>query len=60
MQSYTVKSIGFVRKPESREPYLEILPEFEIGLYRLETISHIFVLWWFHEADTPEHRIASI
>lgn len=60
MRSYNVKAIGFVRKPENNEPYLEILPEFEPGLYRLETISHIFVLWWFHELDTPGQRVASI
>lgn len=47
-----------MRKPDDSEPYLDILPEFEIGLYRLELISHAFVLWWFHEADTPEERIA--
>ncbi|MHA2274025.1 MAG: tRNA (N6-threonylcarbamoyladenosine(37)-N6)-methyltransferase TrmO [Candidatus Hodarchaeales archaeon] len=58
MQSYSVRPIGFVRKPENSEPYLDILPEFEIGLYQLETISHIFVLWWFHDADAPEERIA--
>ncbi|MFX0115327.1 MAG: tRNA (N6-threonylcarbamoyladenosine(37)-N6)-methyltransferase TrmO [Candidatus Hodarchaeota archaeon] len=60
MQTYTIRPIGFVRKAENDEPYLEILPEYEKGLYRLETISHIFILWWFHERDTPEDRVASI
>ncbi|MFQ5979190.1 MAG: tRNA (N6-threonylcarbamoyladenosine(37)-N6)-methyltransferase TrmO [Candidatus Heimdallarchaeota archaeon] len=60
MQFFTVWPIGFVRKSEDSESYLEILPEFETGLYRLETISHIFVLWWFDESDTPEERMASI
>ena len=50
-----VYPIGFVRKDNDAE-YLEILPEFGLGLYRLETISHAFVIWWIHQNDTPEAR----
>ncbi len=55
MKEYRVYPIGFVRKKNKKE-YLEILPEFHVGLYRLDTISHAFVLWWIHESDTLEAR----
>ena len=55
MEMYSVYPIGFVRK-ENEEEYLEILPEYSLGLYRLETISHAFILWWIHENDTSESR----
>ena len=57
MKEYRVYPIGFVRK-RNLEEYLEILPEFQIGLYRLDTISHAFILWWIHERDTKEARKA--
>ena len=55
MKMFSVYPIGFVRK-ENKKEYLEILPEFCLGLYRLDTISHAFVLWWIHESDTSEAR----
>lgn len=55
MKMFSVYPIGFVRKEKKKE-YLEILSEFCLGLYRLETISHAFVLWWIHESDTSEAR----
>lgn len=57
MKEFRVYPIGFVRKKDDEE-YLEILLEFREGLYRLETISHAFILWWIHENDTPEARKA--
>ena len=55
MKPFSLYPIGFVRK-ENEEEYLEILAEFCLGLYRLETISHAFILWWIHESDTSEAR----
>lgn len=55
MEMYNVQPIGFVRK-ENTEEYLDILPEYETGLYRLETVSHAFIIWWIHQHDTPEAR----
>ena len=55
MKPFSLYPIGFVRK-ENGEEYLEILDEFRLGLYRLETISHAFILWWIHESDTSEAR----
>lgn len=55
MKKFRVCPIGYVRKKEEEE-YLEILSEYRVGLYRLETISHAFIIWWIHENDTPEAR----
>ncbi len=57
MKEFRLYPIGFVRK-KNKKSYLEILSEFQVGLYRLETISHAFVLWWIHENDTLEVRKA--
>ncbi len=49
--------IGYVKEDEGGK-YIDILPEFEIGLYRLDLISHIFILWWIHQNDAMENRRA--
>ncbi|UCG68047.1 MAG: tRNA (N6-threonylcarbamoyladenosine(37)-N6)-methyltransferase TrmO [Thermoplasmata archaeon] len=59
MQKYEIYPIGFVRKQDGEES-LEILEDHCLGLYRLETISHAFILWWIHENDTQEARTARI
>ncbi|MHA1946352.1 MAG: tRNA (N6-threonylcarbamoyladenosine(37)-N6)-methyltransferase TrmO [Candidatus Hodarchaeales archaeon] len=56
---FEISPIGYVRKKED-DLYIEILPEFYLGLYRLESISHIFILWWIHENDNPEARQARV
>ncbi len=60
LTAFSVRPIGYVHKPEDSEPFLEILAEYKTGIFRLGTISHIFVLWWLDESDTPERRIAKI
>ncbi len=55
MENFNIYPIGYVRKGHNGE-FLDILPEFSSGLYRLETISHIFVIWWIHQNDTFEAR----
>lgn len=52
---FQIHPIGYVRKKED-EMYIEIFPEFHLGLFRLESVSHIFILWWIHENDNPESR----
>lgn len=61
---FEMHAIGFVRSPYSEtsqipkgcgaaheaEGALEMLPEFEQGLTDIEGISHLFVLWVFHQA----------
>ncbi len=56
---YEITPIGYVRKKEDKM-YIEILPEYYLGLYRLESVSHIFILWWIHENDNPDARQARI
>ena len=56
---FEIKPIGYIRKSEDGS-YVQILPENKLGLYRLETVSHIFILWWIHENDTKEARQARI
>jgi tRNA-Thr(GGU) m(6)t(6)A37 methyltransferase TsaA len=35
---------------------IELEPEFEAGLRGLDGFSHIMVLYWLHENDSPERR----
>ena len=56
---YEISPIGYIRKKEDTS-YVKILPEFRLGLFRLESISHIFILWWIHENDNPDARQARI
>ncbi len=55
MKSYLIRPIGYVKKIDNIH-YLEIHEEYIDGIYRLDQISHVFVLWWIHENDTPEAR----
>ena len=52
---YKVYPIGKVLK-EAGRCYLSINPEYQEGLMGLEKFSHVQVLYWFHENDTPEKR----
>ncbi|MFY9572549.1 MAG: tRNA (N6-threonylcarbamoyladenosine(37)-N6)-methyltransferase TrmO [Blastocatellia bacterium] len=61
---FEMHPIGFVRSPYSEtteipkgcgatheaEGVLDLLPEFEQGLTDIEGMSHLFVLWVFHQA----------
>lgn len=53
--SYQIFPVGFVRK-QGRTKTIEILKEFEAALLGLDQFSHIYVLYWFHENDTPPLR----
>ena len=54
-EHYQVKPIGSVSVAESGiqihldEPY-------QAGLVNLDGFSHLQVLWWAHQADSPDHR----
>jgi tRNA (adenine37-N6)-methyltransferase len=47
--------IGTVRQAGER-CRLEVLPQFAPALKGLEGFSHLWVVYWFHENDTPERR----
>jgi tRNA-Thr(GGU) m(6)t(6)A37 methyltransferase TsaA len=65
MPSWTIQPVGFVRSPFSvtsqvpkglgakheEEGYIEILPQFELGLTDIEGFSHLYVLWVFDRSE---------
>ncbi len=54
-QFYQIVPVGFVRK-RGKRPLIEILEPFRDAMLGLDGFSHIHVLYWFHENDTPEGR----
>src|SRR5574340_213007 len=52
---FTLKPIGKVTQ-RGDVAILEILPELAPALDGLAGFSHVWVLFWFHETDTPEDR----
>ena len=52
---YQIFPIGTVRK-NGGEAAIEIDALYEKAMLGLEQFSHIFVLYWFHENDTPSKR----
>jgi tRNA-Thr(GGU) m(6)t(6)A37 methyltransferase TsaA len=54
-QTYTMNQIGHVSKQGDRSSIV-INREYQDGLLRLDDFSHVWVIWWFDEHDTPEQR----
>lgn len=55
MAEYTIAPVGIIHKhPENAE--IKIYDAYADGLLGLEGFSHINVLYWFHENDSPENR----
>ncbi len=53
--SFTIRPIGRVRRDETG-CYLQLDEAYRPGLKQLPHFSHIIVLWWATEQDTPEAR----
>jgi tRNA (adenine37-N6)-methyltransferase len=53
---YKVYPVGRVRNKKGKPVQLEIFDKYTPALHRLEHCSHVTVVWWFHENDTPERR----
>ena len=53
--SFYLDPVGIVRKSDE-SVWIEIRGEFTDGLLGLDGFSHIFVLYWFHQNDTPQKR----
>jgi len=51
----TMQPVGRVRRTGATHT-IEIDPRYTDGLLGLEDYSHILVLYWFHNNDTPERR----
>ena len=52
---FQIFSIGIVKK-QNEKVWIELFEAFLDGLLGLEGFSHIYVLYWFHENDTPDKR----
>jgi tRNA-Thr(GGU) m(6)t(6)A37 methyltransferase TsaA len=55
IKSFRLNPIGTV-KHQGKQTFLEILPQYAPALDGLAGFSHVWVLYWFHETDTPEDR----
>lgn len=55
VESYTIHPVGEVRKTGA-SVWIEIFADYRDALLGLEGFSHVNVLFWFHENDTPELR----
>ena len=55
LTSFRMQPIGQVKKQGDRT-YVEIEPQYAAALKGLEGFSHLWVVYWFHENDTPERR----
>jgi tRNA-Thr(GGU) m(6)t(6)A37 methyltransferase TsaA len=54
-KDFHIFPIGTVKK-NNKNAEIEIFDDFADGLLGLEGFSHIYVLYWFHENDTPQKR----
>jgi tRNA-Thr(GGU) m(6)t(6)A37 methyltransferase TsaA len=53
--AFTIVPIGTIRNQNDRA-WLEIAAPYREAMHGLEDFSHIHVLYWFHENDTPDKR----
>ena len=49
-------AVGYVRKPESGDIFIEIEEQYWEATEALDKFSHIIVLWWITGRDTPHDR----
>lgn len=57
-ETYTIRPIGVVQKKEDKEDeaVIRVYDPYVDGLSGLSRFSHVMVLYWFSENDTPEKR----
>jgi len=53
--SYLIHPIGVVRKQDDAV-WIDVAEEYRDAMLGLDGFSHIHVLFWFHENDTPADR----
>jgi tRNA (adenine37-N6)-methyltransferase len=54
-ENYTITPVGKIVKT-SRWDVIEIYPKYRKALLGLDGFSHVIVLYWFDQNDTPEKR----
>jgi tRNA-Thr(GGU) m(6)t(6)A37 methyltransferase TsaA len=55
MESFQIFPVGIVKKTDTTVG-IEIFDDFTDGLLGLDGFSHVTVLFWFDQNDTPEKR----
>ena len=55
VDTYTIHPIGLIHKKDDTA-FIEIFEKYREAMLGLEGFSHIQVLFWFHDNDTPELR----
>jgi tRNA-Thr(GGU) m(6)t(6)A37 methyltransferase TsaA len=55
MAQFIIYPVGVVKK-KAEDTLIEIYQEYRDALLGLEGFSHIYVLFWFHENDSPHKR----
>lgn len=53
--TFEIHPVGIIRKDDAG-CRIDIFPQFRDGLLGLDGFSHLQVMYWFHENDTPEKR----
>jgi tRNA-Thr(GGU) m(6)t(6)A37 methyltransferase TsaA len=53
--TYLIHPVGVIRHRDEAV-WIEIFDDYRAALLGLEGFSHIHVLYWFHENDTPDGR----
>ncbi len=55
MTTLSMVPIGTVHRQDDRA-WIDVAPEYADGLLGIEGFSHVHVIYWFHENDTPDQR----
>lgn len=53
--TFQMKPIGHVAKTNGKTTVV-LDTQYQAGLQRLDDFSHVWVIWWFDQNDTPEQR----
>jgi tRNA-Thr(GGU) m(6)t(6)A37 methyltransferase TsaA len=56
VKTFQINPIGEIHLRDGSGARIQIHPEYSDALLGLEQFSHIIVLYWFHENDTPDQR----
>ncbi|NHJ12715.1 MAG: S-adenosylmethionine-dependent methyltransferase [Candidatus Thorarchaeota archaeon] len=54
--SFILRPIGKVEKLEGKAPRVLIKEEFRPAMLNIDKYSHLHILWWATDRDTPEER----
>ena len=61
MPEMRIRPVGFVTgSPEDELRTIEISPEFEEGLLRIEHCEHLWVLFWMHALPEEERQVLQV